>query len=317
MNLITILLGALLAVNGTAMLLAPEAWYGAVPGVADSGPLNAHFVRDLGWAYALAGGALLWRAFDPVRGWPAALTGALFLCGHALVHGAEAVTGHAHGSTFGADVAGIYLPAALALWLAWPARGDADGRRWNGWPWQRLLHREVAAFEQGFGYDAAYMHEIIDTSVPAFLRFNSAASLAAARGTVPPDAWYAAKISVSLREDCGPCAQLAITMAERDGVAADTLRAITAGDEGAMNADTLLGCRFARAVLDHAPEADALRAQIETRWGRRAVVAFGLALAATRTFPLVRYALGHGRSCTGLVIEGRPALPRPGVADAA
>src|SRR5262249_52922948 len=48
---IAVVVGLALAANGTFMLVAPSAWYGLVPGVAATGPLNAHFVRDIGAAY--------------------------------------------------------------------------------------------------------------------------------------------------------------------------------------------------------------------------------------------------------------------------
>jgi len=73
------------ALNGAAMLIVPELWYRLVPGVVDTGPLNGHFVRDIGCAYLTAGGALLWFCFDR-RARPAALAGATFLMLHALVH---------------------------------------------------------------------------------------------------------------------------------------------------------------------------------------------------------------------------------------
>jgi len=38
--------------NGLWMLFWPEVWYHDLPvGIPDSGPLNLHFVRDLGAAY--------------------------------------------------------------------------------------------------------------------------------------------------------------------------------------------------------------------------------------------------------------------------
>jgi hypothetical protein len=79
------IVGIGLAINGLAMLGLPETWYGSVPGVAHTGPFNPHFVRDIGCAYLMAGGALVWFALRPaVR--PAAWAGAIFLGLHALVH---------------------------------------------------------------------------------------------------------------------------------------------------------------------------------------------------------------------------------------
>src|SRR6476619_8027266 len=52
------ILGIALAANGLVMLGAPAAWYAAVPGVAATGPFNAHFIRDIGVAYVLCGASL-------------------------------------------------------------------------------------------------------------------------------------------------------------------------------------------------------------------------------------------------------------------
>src|SRR3989442_13011245 len=93
----------------------------------------------------------------------------------------------------------------------------------------------------------------------AFFKFSKIFSLAAHRENVPPDAWFAASIAATLAEDCGPCTQLVVTMAERAGVSPATLRAILTGDEQGMAADAALGFRFAKSVLQRdIPEADRL-----------------------------------------------------------
>lgn len=48
-------LGVFLGLNGVFMLAQPASWYAAVPGVLETGPLNTHFVRDIGAAYGLVG----------------------------------------------------------------------------------------------------------------------------------------------------------------------------------------------------------------------------------------------------------------------
>jgi hypothetical protein len=72
-----------------------------------------------------------------------------------------------------------------------------------------------------------------------------------------------------------------------------------------MPPDAALGYSFARAVLARdLAESDRLRAQLETRWGPRAVVSLALAIASSRVFPAVKYALGHGRACSKIRVEG-------------
>ena len=115
------LLAIVLAANGLMMLFAPETWYRWVPGVADTGPLNTHFVRDIGCAYLVCAAAFVWLTLD-AGAWPAALAGAAFLAMHALLHIGEAVTGGRDMDHLIADLPGVFLLPALALCLAWPRR---------------------------------------------------------------------------------------------------------------------------------------------------------------------------------------------------
>jgi hypothetical protein len=121
LTLLRAALAAGLAANGLAMLMAPHAWYHAVPGVPFTGPLNSHFVRDIGCAYLVAAAGLGWRAWR-AEGAGAALAGAGFLFLHALVHLGETLAGLCGWGTFWRDVPGVVLPALLAATLAWPAR---------------------------------------------------------------------------------------------------------------------------------------------------------------------------------------------------
>ncbi len=170
-----------------------------------------------------------------------------------------------------------------------------------------FLRRQVAAFERTYGYDADYIRDIIDADTRAAMAFARASGLGRYRRGVPAEASYAAGIAVTMAEDCGPCTQLAVTMAEREGCDPDQLRAILARNVGAMSPDVSLGYRFAEAVLCHDPAADELRDQILQRWGRRGLVSLSFAIAAGRLFPTVKYALGHGRACTRVTVGGIPA----------
>ena len=117
-------LGLLAAASGVFMLAAPAAWYAMVPGVPDTGPFNAHFIRDIGAAFLVAGGALVWFARD-ARARPAALASTAFFTLHALVHLGDAMTGRESISQAMRDLPTVYLGALLALWIAWPISSPA------------------------------------------------------------------------------------------------------------------------------------------------------------------------------------------------
>jgi peptidoglycan/LPS O-acetylase OafA/YrhL len=118
---IAAILAVLNTANGLAMLFASSIWWANVPGVPETGPLNLHFVQDVGAAFLVAGLALAARAWRPIY-WPAAVAGSGFLAAHALIHLAMIATGHDHHAA--ADLALVILPAALALYSAFPKRGE-------------------------------------------------------------------------------------------------------------------------------------------------------------------------------------------------
>ena len=95
-------------------------------------------------------------------------------------------------------------------------------------------------------------------------------------------------------------------MAERQGIDPAILRAVLTEDVTAMPDDVALAWRFTRAALDHDPGVDWHREEIIRRWGPRAVVSLAFAMVAARTYPTVKYAMGHGQACTRIVVGGAP-----------
>lgn len=173
-----------------------------------------------------------------------------------------------------------------------------------------LLRRWIGKFERTWNYDASYLREVLDADPRALLAFSKVQSLGAYRKDVPPAAYCAAAITGTMTEDCGPCTQLVIDMAQRDGVDPAILRAIVARDFAAMPYEVALAARFAEATLRHAPEADDLREEVLRQFGKRGLVSLSFALTASRIYPTLKYALGHGRACTRLTVggESRPVL---------
>lgn len=170
-----------------------------------------------------------------------------------------------------------------------------------------LLGRTISSFEKAWSYDASYMRDLLDYSPSAFIKFGFLSSLGRGRAA-PPAALAAAGIVGTLAEDCGPCTQIGVDIATKSGVPAGTLRAILAGDLAAMGPDASLAYRFAQASLARDLErADPLREEIVRRWGQKALVALSLSLMTSRMYPTLKYALGHGKACSKVVVAGAPA----------
>jgi hypothetical protein len=169
-----------------------------------------------------------------------------------------------------------------------------------------IMRRAIDRFEREWNYDASYIRELIDISPRAVWLFSRVTSMGRYRRDIPIDPWLAAGITAVRHEDCGPCTQLAVTMAERAGVSPDVLRAVLADDPDAMPPDVALVWRFTRATLAHDPAADEYREAIVKRWGPRALVSVALGITAARTYPTLKYAMGHGKACTRVVVGGAP-----------
>jgi hypothetical protein len=119
-----------------------------------------------------------------------------------------------------------------------------------------LMRRKIDAFGRAYNYDMSYVRDILDADPAALWRASKLQGMSMYRKDVPVDAWFAAKLAGTLAEDCGPCTQLGIIMAERAGVRAETLRAILARNVAAMPEHVALAFRYADASLQHDAAAD-------------------------------------------------------------
>jgi hypothetical protein len=167
-----------------------------------------------------------------------------------------------------------------------------------------FLQRWVSKFERIWNYDATYLHELIEADPRAMTAFGKVQALTKYRKDVPPAVYCAAGLIAVMHEDCGPCTQLCIDMAQRDGIDPAILRAIVARDYAAMPYDVALATRFTEATLNRAPQADDLREEVVRQFGKRGLLSLAFAMISARLFPTLKYALGHGKACTRLTVGG-------------
>ena len=173
-----------------------------------------------------------------------------------------------------------------------------------------FLRRWIDKFERTWGYDASYLRDVLDADPRALLAFSKVTGIGTYHKGVPLPAYCAAGIVGVMSEDCGPCTQLGINMAQRAGVDPAILRAVVARDPHGMPQDVALAVRFAETSLRHAPEADDLREEVLRRFGKRGLVSLAFAMTAARLYPTLKYAMGRGRACMRVTIGGetRPVL---------
>jgi hypothetical protein len=166
-----------------------------------------------------------------------------------------------------------------------------------------IFHNQIKKLEKSFGYDASYMHEILDASPKAFWKFGLFQVMSQHRESVSREAAFAASITAARHEDCGPCTQLVVDMALRAGVAKSVLRAIVARDFSQMSADAALGVRLADATLAHEPT-DELRAEVLKRFGKKGLISLAYAISSSRVYPTVKRVMGHAHTCERVTVAG-------------
>lgn len=106
--------------NGLWMLASPAHWYVHLPAdVPGSGPLNEHFVRDIGCIFFLLGVALLVSLRRRELRVTAMVAAAAFSTMHALVHVLDQVRGLFTPEHLGFDIGPVYVSTLLLVALTW------------------------------------------------------------------------------------------------------------------------------------------------------------------------------------------------------
>lgn len=106
--------------NGAWMLAVPVHWYEHLPAaVPDFGPLNEHFVRDIGAAFTVIGLGLAVAAVLPRWRVAACAAAAAFYGLHALVHVVDTLRGLVGPEHWLIDLPGVYVPAVLIGVVTW------------------------------------------------------------------------------------------------------------------------------------------------------------------------------------------------------
>lgn len=159
-----------------------------------------------------------------------------------------------------------------------------------------ILWRLNAA-ERLLGESLDYARHILRVSQRAFFKFARFLAVAGYRRALPPEVMHVAQLVATRDADCAACVQMAINMARRDGVPAATLRAVLDDRPEDLPQELDDAYHFARAVVTASGDEAPFRERIRARHGEEALVELALALAACRTFPVVKRALGYATSC--------------------
>lgn len=105
--------------NAIWMLVSPGTWYHDLPAaIPDTGPFNAHFIRDIGIAFVTVTVAFAWAAFEPRWRAPLVAVATVFVAGHALLHLVDTLRGELDADHWLLDFPGVFLPALVLVPVA-------------------------------------------------------------------------------------------------------------------------------------------------------------------------------------------------------
>src|SRR5687768_21464 len=172
-----------------------------------------------------------------------------------------------------------------------------------------LIRRKITSFAAAYDYDMSYVHEILDVSTQAAMVYSRATALGSFRRGVPADVHCLVQLVGVMHEDCGPCVQLGVKLAQQAGVSPSSLRAVLAGELEQLPPDYALAVRFARAVLVRDGAAEEFRAALKAKYGSLGLVSLAFSLTCARIYPTMKYALGFGHACTRITVDGTVLTP--------
>jgi hypothetical protein len=173
-----------------------------------------------------------------------------------------------------------------------------------------FLRRKLDAEENKLGESMDYLRHVLDVSPAAFLRFASIMPFANSRKVLPKEVWYVAQFVSLQREDCGPCLQIAVNLAQKDCVDSHLIRAVLDGDKSQLSKELADVFDFTQSIVNSTDDPNALRETLRARYGDRGLIELSYAIASSRIPPTVKRVLGYAKSCKDVTISTEPSRPQ-------
>lgn len=172
-----------------------------------------------------------------------------------------------------------------------------------------FLTRAIASTGKQLGdVNMDYAYRLRDVAPWRLVRFSFIKTVEGPRSTTPPEVYHAAGLAAAMAEDCGPCVQIHVNLAIKDGVPAGVLTALLARNLALAGADAALGFQFGAAVAS-GDDTSALRDAIVARWGEQCVIELAFTIATARFYPAVKRGMGYAQACEKIKIGSVETFP--------
>ena len=168
---------------------------------------------------------------------------------------------------------------------------------------RRLITRQLAKEERVLGESLDYLRGILAHSLSAFFKFGMFIPLSKHRKVLPTDAYRVARIVATRDEDCGPCVQIELNLAQKEGVPAKVLQAVIDEKPESLPDSLREVYDFAQAVIGNTAEQGALREKMRQRFGQEGLNELALGMASARVFPMTKRATGYAKSCSKVTLR--------------
>ena len=164
-----------------------------------------------------------------------------------------------------------------------------------------LMTQMIKAMEKATGVEAPFAYHLRDVAPARLWRFAFIKMVEGRRQVTPPAVYHAAGLASAMVEDCGPCVQIHVNFALKDGVAPDILRALIARRLESVPPEVATAFKFGDAVSAGA-SAEEWRDEIRKRWGDKGVAELAFTVAVARFYPAVKRGLGYAHACERVVV---------------
>ena len=155
--------------------------------------------------------------------------------------------------------------------------------------------KSLESFENHYKYDASYLHEFLDASPDGFEAFSKFGDMGMYRKTLSPEVFFVSKIAAAQTEDCGPCTELNVRMAQEAGVDEKIIRGTLSG-QGLSNELEAVR-QFSIAVAFNEVKPGQVEEMKDT-YGREGLAELALSIASMRVYPCMKRALGFDQACS-------------------
>ena len=152
-----------------------------------------------------------------------------------------------------------------------------------------------------------YAYHLRDVAPSRLWRFSFIKVVEGRRKYTPAEAYHAAGMAAAMVEDCGPCVQIHVNLALKDGVAPDVLRSLAVRRLDKVPAPAALAFKYGDAIAKGVM-ADEMRDQIRAKWGEKGLIELAFVIATARFHPAVKRGMGYGHTCERVVVEDRVTM---------